>query len=219
MDAIITRAEALKAKMDLFPPPSEPLLQLRFFAKIRQVNIAEHVVAVDLHYGRIKGQEFASLADYWVHTCKIVEDPKAHPGQKVKALYEFDITLQSYYMGEILKTVKAANAPKADKDAAQQRYFTFMDVRKLWQDLLRAVPQRAYKLYIPQSVIAGTSKDIPELSINNRELENRIFFDLAELNKLDKFVHPNNPLFRETVPYKVVLAGIEWIPVPDSVLR
>lgn len=190
--ALIEEAESLQKVMDVFKwTLKKPLLELYF--EIRNVGYRpqEGRVLVELAHGRDPESEYANMSDYWTHVCRILKS-SLPPSKKVKTLFGFERTVAIYYK----------------KNFTKEQDNIYRTVQGLLNKIIATNQPKSYMLTIPQdpSVYGKMPPRVREANIQT--LENKLFLDPKEFNKLTAFTLTDK--FGDGMPYTTEIRDIPF---------
>jgi hypothetical protein len=167
LDVLVRTAQRMQARMGAFPPPQGRLPE--FYVGVQKYNLIphQHRAVAYVAFGPIKGTNFASVEDYWVHTLGILGNSRINLVEKIKAVVGFERTLATYYR-------TAAMSP--------QQKEVYRDVIGLLYQMIVSMPEPTYVLPAPKHPPSAE-----EVLAERAVLEARLFLDPGEVDKFLKF--------------------------------
>ncbi|MEM2916225.1 MAG: hypothetical protein QXT19_02620 [Candidatus Woesearchaeota archaeon] len=208
VNSIITQAQDLKAKIQLFPPAKEGTIMRKVLFMINKVvyQPERNSAVVEVWYGSPPDieNEFFNLGDYWSDIMAVLhKSPKL--GEKAKTILGFEHALHTYYHLKM--------------DAAEQKQYNglYKSITNDLQTLLASLfgqarvmeesGQLKYEIvlpYVPRGVVSLNTGEQRNFAV----LEDKLFLDPAQVKLLRNFLWSDAARARK--PYSTELKGLVY---------
>lgn len=163
LDKIVEEAKELRDRLQVLEV--RPVKEFSAGINYMDLHPDKNYADVGVSMGILKnGKTFSDAREYWDYVCAVLEDRRTTPGEKVRALFAFDLALQ---FGDP-KYV----APGTPQNGVRK------NVQKLLVEFVANANRPKPVLYVANAVA----------DMNRRALEEIVFLDLDRVQELYRFV-------------------------------
>jgi hypothetical protein len=145
IDTIAQQAAELTTSLAAFPPVpmphGAPVRLLRVIYIVTDVALGKDTATVTMEHNRDKDREYPSVPDYWeTAVLPVLGNAREDPGQKARALFQFDRALAQYY----------SRNGKQDFSELQER--AYARVQSMRKQVIAFAPQTQPVLHVPSEI-------------------------------------------------------------------